>query len=231
MSLLALAVCCRPLTHTIDLAHHNFHRINFAFYWVDPSSRFDAGAYDPSNFPHREAAWRVPIAWQILLCLPTFITIVMPESPRWLVLKGREEEARKVMASLDEIDINDKEIDVKIAEIKASLNAAAKVGLKDLIIQGPERNFHRTALGFIIQMFQQISGINLITYYAGTLYETQLGFDATVSRIMAACNGTEYFLASFVAVFTIERFGRRNLMLFGAAGQVSDMAATRATCN
>ncbi|CAO1622743.1 unnamed protein product [Sympodiomycopsis kandeliae] len=193
--------------------------INFAFYWVDPGSRLEQGTYDPSDYPSRSAAWRIPTAWQILLCIPTFITIWMPESPRWLILKGREDEARAVLAALDEIDLDDPIINTKIAEITQSVKVSEKSGPKDLFKQGKEKNFHRTLLGFINQMFQQISGINLITYYASTLYEQNLGFEPTVARIVAACNGTEYFLASFIAIYTIERFGRRNLMLFGAAGQ------------
>lgn len=198
--------------------------VDFAFYWLDPSSRFAEGEYQLSDFPHRSAAWRVPVAWQILLCIPTFITIWMPESPRWLILRGRKDEARSVLASLDELPLDDPEIDAKVEEIQQSLELAGETRLKDLFRQGKEKNFHRATLGFVIQMFQQISGINLITYYAATLYETNLGFSPLVSRIVAACNGTEYFLASFIAVWTIERFGRRNLMLFGAAGMSATMA-------
>lgn len=72
-------------------------------------------------------------------------------------------------------------------------------------------------------MFQQISGINLITYYAATIYQNEIGLSGFISRILAAANGTEYFLASWIAVFTIEKFGRRQLMLFGAAGQSFSM--------
>lgn len=197
--------------------------VNFAFYWLDPSSRLGRGNYNPDDYPHRSAAWRVPTAWQILLCIPTFITIWMPESPRWLILKGREDEARAVLASLDELELDDPTINTKVAEISESLKLTTKTGPKDLFKQGKEKNFHRTLLGFINQMFQQISGINLITYYASTLYENNLGFEPTVARIVAACNGTEYFLASFIAVWTIELFGRRNLMMFGAAGQTISM--------
>ena len=61
----------------------------------------------------------------------------------------------------------------------------------------------------------------MITYYAGTIYEQYLGFNAFQSRLLAAFNGLEYFLASWIAVYTIEKFGRRKLMLFGAVGMVS----------
>ena len=72
-------------------------------------------------------------------------------------------------------------------------------------------------------MFQQISGINLITYYAAVIYKG-LGMSDFLSRLLAALNGTEYFIASWPAVFLVERVGRRNLMLFGAVGQAVTMA-------
>lgn len=197
--------------------------VDFAFYWIDPHSRYAADDINPADFPHRSAAWRVPIAWQILLCIPTFITIWMPESPRWLLLRGHDDEARRVLASLDELPLDDPEIDAKVKEIQLSLEMASNKGVSDLFIQGKEKNFHRALLGFINQMFQQISGINLITYYAGTIFENNIGMSPLVSRIVAACNGTEYFLASFIAVWTIERFGRRKLMLFGAVGMSLSM--------
>lgn len=78
-------------------------------------------------------------------------------------------------------------------------------------------------------MFQQISGINLITYYAANIYENQIGLTGFVSRILAACNGTEYFLASFIPVFTIERIGRRPLMLIGAIGMSLSMVVLTIT--
>lgn len=85
------------------------------------------------------------------------------------------------------------------------------------------RNFHRTLLAFVNQMFQQISGINLITYYAPVIY-SGLGMSDFMARLLAAINGTEYFIASWPAVFLVERVGRRKLMLFGAAGQAASMA-------
>jgi MFS family permease len=68
------------------------------------------------------------------------------------------------------------------------------------------------------------SGINLITYYAATIYQQYIGLGDVTARLLAAANGTEYFIASWVAVYTIEKFGRRSLMLFGAAGMSGSMA-------
>lgn len=72
-------------------------------------------------------------------------------------------------------------------------------------------------------MFQQISGINLITYYAAVIYGN-LGMSPFLARLLAALNGTEYFIASWPAVFLVERVGRRKLMLFGAVGMSGTMA-------
>lgn len=80
----------------------------------------------------------------------------MPESPRWLILKGRREEAAQVIASLDEMSTEDPLIDAKIVEIEDSIKLSQHVGLGDLFRQGKEKNFHRTALGFVIQMYQQV---------------------------------------------------------------------------
>lgn len=61
------------------------------------------------------------------------------------------------------------------------------------------------------------------TYYIPILLEDQIGLSSTLSRLIAACNGTEYFIASWIAVFTIEKFGRRTLMIFGALGMSGSM--------
>lgn len=55
---------------------------------------------------------------------------------------------------------------------------------------GPDRHLHRTCLAYVNQTFQQISGINLITYYAATIYQNEIKLDPLTSRILAAANGT-----------------------------------------
>jgi MFS family permease len=100
---------------------------------------------------------------------------------------------------------------------------SSAAGFKELFTMDKNRHFHRVVLGYVNQMFQQISGINLITYYASFIYQQYIGLDGMTSRILAAANGTEYFLASWIAVFVIEKFGRRKLMIFGAVGQSGSM--------
>lgn len=57
-----------------------------------------------------------------------------------------------------------------------------------------------------------------MTYYATTVFESSLGFDGKLSRFLTAWLGTEYFLSACLALFIVDKFGRRKLMMFGAAG-------------
>lgn len=61
------------------------------------------------------------------------------------------------------------------------------------------------------------------------MLQNEVGLSPFLAKLIAACNGTEYFLASWIAVFTIEKIGRRKLMLFGAAGMSVCMIVLAAT--
>ncbi|KAI0720264.1 general substrate transporter [Cerioporus squamosus] len=186
--------------------------IDFAFFWISGSS----------------AQWRVPIALQIVLALVMVFGIsFLPESPRWLAKHGRNAEALAVISALDGKPPSDAGVMQTYHGIREAIAAETQFGsdatpLREVFTGGRSQNFRRAFLGVVIQCFQQITGINIITYYATLLFE-RLGIDDVKARIIAACNGTEYFLASLVAIFLIDRVGRRPLMLFGSIGQTITM--------
>ncbi|KAF2817095.1 sugar transporter family protein [Mytilinidion resinicola] len=190
-------------------------------YWID----FGFSFLEPSS-----VSWRFPIGFQMIFAIIIVAFILeMPESPRWLILKGKDAEAMSVLSALNDLPSEDPYIQAEYDAIKDTVLEMQKGSFKDLFTMDENRHLHRTILAYVNQMFQQISGINLITYYAAQIYENYIGLSPFISRILAACNGTEYFLASWIAVFTIEKFGRRSLMIFGATGMATSMAVLAGT--
>ncbi|KAF3031566.1 hypothetical protein E8E12_002147 [Didymella heteroderae] len=181
----------------------------------------------PAGISYSSVRWRFPVAFQSFFTVVVmYMLLYLPDSPRWLMMRGREQEARDLLARLADADIDSEVVGLELSNIKEALSAQSSMGsfkMRELLTNGPSQNLRRTLLGIAAQFFQQICGINLITYYATFVFENSLGFGPDMSRLLAAANGTEYFLAGLIAIPLIERVGRRKLMLFGAFGQMSSM--------
>ncbi|KAL4908957.1 general substrate transporter [Aspergillus multicolor] len=79
------------------------------------------------------------------------------------------------------------------------------------------------ALCFGIMAFQQLSGINLLTYYISYVLENSVGLSHRLSLLIGGFNGLEYLLAAMIPIWTIEKLGRRKLLLLSATGQMCSM--------
>ncbi|RYP25579.1 hypothetical protein DL768_011456 [Monosporascus sp. mg162] len=197
-------------------------------YWVDYGMSFVAS----------EAQFRFPLALQIFFALLTFIGITfLPESPRWLIAHDRHDEARHILWALlphaKSVRDDNEVINLEIADIQHAIDeeraAARGSSFKALLKNGRQKFFYRTMLGIGGQFMQQLSGINLITYYAPVIFEQSVGISHDLALLLAGFNGVAYFLSSLIPIWIIDRLGRRKLMLFAAGGQCACMAVLAGT--
>jgi sugar porter (SP) family MFS transporter len=191
--------------------------VDYGFYWLDTTS----------------VQWRFPIAFQCAFALVVLLGVLcLPESPRWLIKKGHYDDAAKVLAQMDNTTEDDVYVQVQLRQLQEAIGDSEKLlgdfSYKELLTNGPEQNFYRTTIAFVAQAFQQLSGINLITYYATTVFLSIIPEQKT-ARLLTCGNGTEYFAASLVALFLIDTLGRRKLMLGTAALMSISMAILAGT--
>lgn len=182
------------------------------------------------SYSTSEVSWRFPLAFGAFFAILVIImTPLMPESPRWLVKKGRIEEAKATLSALADSDINSTEIADEIEEIQESLRISGEGGFRDLLSNGPERLFHRTCIAASACAFQQFCGINALAFYQSTIFVTYIRVSPAVARILSASVFSFQSLVSPIGILTIDGVGRRKLMMFGALGMGSCMAIVAGT--
>ncbi|KAG2420258.1 hypothetical protein HFD88_005059 [Aspergillus terreus] len=161
-------------------------------------------------------SYRIPVAvqfaWAIILVTGM---IVLPETPRFLIKKGKHEAASKALARLRRLDINNPAIVSELAEIQANHEYELSVGKASYweILKGTLGK--RLATGCAVQMLQQLSGVNFIFYYGTTFFEhsgIKNGF------IITLITNIVNVVSTFPGLYMVEKWGRRPLLLFGAVG-------------
>jgi sugar porter (SP) family MFS transporter len=138
--------------------------------------------------------------------------IFLPESPRWLVRNGRREEARATLSRIR----GTAEVDAELAEIERSLHQAPESGrLSDLLAPSMRRSL---VIGIGLAIFQQITGINTVIYYAPVIIQSA-GISSASGAILATAGiGLVNVLMTIIAMRLIDRTGRKPLLLIGIAG-------------
>ncbi|KAH1623407.1 hypothetical protein KXX16_005803 [Aspergillus fumigatus] len=152
--------------------------------------------------------------------------------PVWQSECQRAEEATHSLASLKGLPANDEAIRAEISGIESSLEltAQSKGSLMEMFDPNDqERLFYRFCLCIILQFFQQMCGGNLISVYASTIFEQNLGLSASLSKNLAACALTWKFICCFIAFFTIDRLGRRVVFMISGTGMAICMIALAIT--
>ncbi len=157
-------------------------------------------------------SWRWMIGIEAIPAISFFLLLnLVPESPRWLVNKGRKEEA---LAVFQRIKAENPEEEVRI--VKKSVEQEEAVGHGKLFVK---ENRFPVMIAILIAAFNQLAGINAIMIYAPRVFE-MAGFETDISLLQSISVGATNLLFTFVALFLIDKYGRRTLLMFGSVGMV-----------
>jgi sugar porter (SP) family MFS transporter len=177
--------------------------------WVDLGLFFASGS----------VSWRFPLAFPIFFCLIVLCLLpFLPDSPRWMVKKGRIEEAKAVMAFLEDLEPDSEVIAESIRKMEVSLAETGKGNFRGLLNNGEERLLNRTLVDMFSTFSQQMNGIGIVGFYTTTLYEQYIGLTPLVSRILSGALFMFQLCCNVICFFVIDRIGRRRLMVFGTTG-------------
>jgi sugar porter (SP) family MFS transporter len=178
------------------------------------AERMDAGLADEviRNSWNGRIGWRWMFAATAVPSLLFFVGMfLVPESPRWLAKNGRSDAAKTVLSRIG----GEAYAQAALARIQATLvNEVAKVDFRELLDPRMRRVL---GLGIVLAVFQQWCGINVIFNYAEEIFAAA-GYNISDTLQNIAWTGSVNLAFTFVALGTVDRAGRRPLMLLGAAG-------------
>ncbi|TFY58399.1 hypothetical protein EVJ58_g6441 [Rhodofomes roseus] len=202
-------------------------------FWIDYGTNYIGGTTDTQS----EAAWRLPIALQLVPALILGVGILfMPFSPRWLVNQGRDEEALMVLSRARGLPPNSEVVQIEFLEIRAqylfeketsemqfpqyqdgSWKSNFKLGLLGYwsLIRTPSL-LRRVMIGSLTMFFQQWTGVNAILYYAPTIFQSLGQTGNTVNLLATGVVGIVMWVATIPAVLWVDKVGRKPVLVSGA---------------
>ena len=172
--------------------------------------------------------WRFPLAFQILPLIPLAIGInFLPESPRFLIKRGRTEAARYVLARLRTKDVNEddpvvvKEMEEISAQLEVESHAMRSISYPQLLLGIGSKNLHLTRRAYLsigLVTMQLWGGIFAVSIYGPIIFK-EAGFSTQNSLLISGINNVIYMFSTLIAAWLVDRLGRRRTLIAGACLQ------------
>ncbi|XQW83452.1 sugar porter family MFS transporter [Thalassotalea piscium] len=167
------------------------------------------------SFGLNQNTWRWMLGLEIVPAIIWFLLLfTIPQSPRWLVMKGEDAKAKKILAEFESQTSAEQEL----LQIKESI---AHTSISHTFVESFKKLFESrlrmaVILALTFAVVQQVTGINAILFYAPTVFE-QIGVGTDAAFFNAVIVGVIGVVATTLAVFTIDRIGRRPMVIWGLA--------------
>lgn len=194
-----------------------FSAAYFCSYYLNQMSTSGGDIINESN------AWRWMLGVEFFPAILYFLLLFsVPNSPRWLMVKGREEEALGILTKISGKTFAEQELVNIKKSLEEKTDSTRKTSITDLLHPSLK---YVLIVGIVIGILQQITGINAIFFYATTIFEqTGIGTDAAFAQSVIV--GLINVAFTILVMVLIDRMGRRPLLLIGIAGIAISMLIT-----
>lgn len=164
-----------------------------------------------------DLAWNTETGWRWMFgseSIPALIllvlTFVIPESPRWLTKQNRKDEALQIFSRIDGPAFAEQEmavIEKTISQESASISQFLQPGMKIVLI-----------IGVVLAVLQQVTGINVFLYFGSDIFEKLGGETINAALLQQIVVGATNLIFTVIAIWTVDKIGRKPLMLIGSFG-------------
>jgi SP family xylose:H+ symportor-like MFS transporter len=164
-----------------------------------------------------DEAWNTETGWRWMFgseSLPALMLLILmfavPETPRWLTKQNRKDEALRILCHVDGQKFAETEmaaIEDAISHESASLRQLFQPGMKIVLI-----------IGIVLAVLQQVTGINVFLYFGSEIFEKIGGENIDAALLQQVIVGAVNLLFTIIAIWTVDKLGRKPLMIIGSAG-------------